>query len=222
MSTAPNEHYRGEGGEAYLEQRKSSLTDRVQSLRASLFTDLGDPSATILDFGCGSGGILSRLAAKRRIGVEIGDAAASLARASGVEVHASLREIASASVDVAISFHALEHVDAPVEILSELRRVVRPEGRVRIVVPGELALVPAQRAFRPNRDKHLYTWTPLLLGNLAERAGYRDIEARVVPMPTGNRVVRWLTAATPPLGRLLHHAQSVRNNALNVVLDARP
>jgi SAM-dependent methyltransferase len=222
MAATSNEHYRGRGGEAYLEQRASALSDRVQSQRASVFADLASGDRTILDFGCGSGGILARLAAARRVGVEIGEAAADLARSAGIDVVASLDQVEAGSVDVAISFHALEHVDAPLEVLAGLRRVVRADGVIRVVVPGELALGPGQLRWFSNADKHLYTWTPLLLGNLAERAGLRDIRTHVAPMPTGNRVVGACRRFVPPLGTLLHFVQATRNNALNVVLDARP
>jgi SAM-dependent methyltransferase len=216
-----SEPYRGEDGEQYLLNRQSSLSDRVQGLRASIFLDLGAPNRTILDFGCGSGGLLSRLSAKRRIGIEIGDAAADLARKDGLDVLPDIREVPDASVDVAISFHALEHVDRPLDVLLELGRVTKPDGQIRIVVPCELGTHPDEINWRPNRDRHLYTWTPLLLGNLAERCGYRDISSKLAPMPTKSRSVRY-TSFLPPLSRAIHRRQAKVRNALNVILDAKP
>lgn len=213
--------YRGEDGIAYLEQRRSSLSDHVQGLRASLFTDLGHSDRIILDFGCGSGGLLSRLDAKRRIGIEIGEAAAALARAQGIEVFTDLSEVADQSADVVISFHAIEHVERPIDVLREIGRITKADGVIRLVVPGELATHPQQAEWRPNRDRHLHTWTPLLFGNLAERCGYRDIRTRVEPMPTNSRLVRALSAI-PPLARASHRRLAERRNSLNVILNARP
>jgi SAM-dependent methyltransferase len=213
--------YSGEDGEAYLAQRKSSLSDHVQSLRASLFQDLGRDDLTILDFGCGSGGLLSRVKARRRFGVEIGEAAADLARKSGIEVVADLSQLPDNSVDVAISFHAIEHVERPIDVLREIGRVTKPDGLIRLVVPGELATHQHQASWRPNPDRHLHTWTPLLLGNLADRCGYRNIDTRVEPMPTKSRLVRSLSMCQP-LARAVHRWLATRRNCLNVILNAKP
>jgi SAM-dependent methyltransferase len=216
-----NDTYRGEGGQAYLEHRQSSLSDHVQGIRASLFQDLGGAHRTILDFGCGSGGLLKRLTARKRIGVEVGEAAAMLARESGIDVVADLALVPDASVDVAISFHALEHVERPIDIMLELGRVTKPAGLIRIIVPGELAIHPDERNWRPNPDHHLHTWTPLLLGNLASCCCYREIRARAEAMPTKSRLIA-LLSVIPPLARAVHWRRAIRRNALNVILDARP
>ena len=186
----PTSHYSGDAGDAYLDQRQGAASDHNQGLRASLFADLGGEQTTILDFGCGTGGVVSRIAAARRIGVEIGEAAANVASERGIDVHRSLETVAGHSVDVAISFHALEHVERPADILRELVRVVRPGGRVRLIVPAELATETIEETWRPNEDMHLYTWTPLLFGNLAQHCGLTDIRAHVAPMPTRSRAVR--------------------------------
>ncbi len=213
--------YRGEDGEAYLASRKSSLSDHNQGIRASLFQDVCSEDLAILDFGCGSGGLLSRLRARRRIGVEVGESAAALAREAGIEVVRELSQVASGSIDLSISFHAIEHVERPIDILLEIGRITKPDGRIRLIVPGEIATHPAQRSWQPNRDRHLHTWTPLLFGNLADRCGYRDIRTRVEPMPTKSRLVRALSLL-PPLGREAHWRIAERRNALNVILDAKP
>jgi len=213
--------YEGEHGEAYLSQRKAATSAHNQNLRAGLFRDLSGSDRTVLDFGCGTGGVLSRLAAKRRIGIEVGEAAASEARRRGIETFTDLHEVPDHTADVAISFHAIEHVERPIEVLREIARVVKPDGLIRLIVPGELATDPNQRHWYPNSDLHLHTWTPLLFGNLAHYCGYEEIRTQIQPMPTGSRLVRGL-ALVPPLSRAAHWHLSKRRNALNVVLDARP
>lgn len=212
--------YTGCDGGHYLQQRSSSKSDRNQELRASLFSDLGDSTLTVLDFGCGTGGVVKRIDAACRFGVEIGVEAGKIARDSGVIVKELLSEFSDSSVDVAISFHAIEHVDSPLEILLAIGRVVKPGGRIRLVVPCELPLAAAQRNWKPNADRHLYTWTPLLFGNLATRAGYVDVNVKIAPMPTKSRLVRWLSIF-PPAGKIAHILLSLRRNSLNVILDAK-
>lgn len=212
--------YEGEQGEAYLQQRKSSLSDHNQGLRASIFTDLGAPDRIILDFGCGTGGILSRLEARERIGIEIGSSAAEAARRAGIRVYSSLEEVPDATADVVISFHAIEHVDRPLDVIRELVRVAKPGALIRLVVPGEMPTLPHHKVWKSNPDRHLYTWTPLLFGNLAERSGLSGFSTRLEPMPTGSRLVRYLSVF-PPLARALHWHRAKKTNALNVILEAR-
>ncbi len=212
--------YRSEAGQTYLEQRTGAASEHNQTLRASLFTDLASEDHVLLDFGCGTGGVLTRLPARQRVGVEIGAASAAVARTSGIDVVSVLTEIETASIDIAISFHAIEHVERPADVLRELSRVVKPGQPLRLIVPGESPHDPRQARWRENADMHLFTWTPLLFGNLARLAGLVDIRTRLAPMPTGSRLVK-LAAPLPPLARRLHARVAHRLNAWNVILDAR-
>lgn len=182
--------YVGEAGSRYYAMRAGRRSDAVQKTRTVLFADVIPPGATVLDFGCGTGGVLSALEAKRRIGVEISEAAAAEAAQRLDEIHKSLGEIPDASVDVAISCHALEHVDEPANVIRELHRVLRPGGVLRIAVPCEMPLlVAAQRKWRADdKDMHLFAWTPLTLGNLVRVNGFENIEAEMLPDSSGGRL----------------------------------
>ena len=216
-----NKYYTGTQGEYYLKLRQESTTARIQSLRSTFFTDLGGSDRHIVDFGCGTGGILSSIVAEYRAGVEIGEAAAALARQSGIHVVNECEALPSQAFDVAISFHALEHVDDPLEALVKLARLVKPKGQIRLVVPCETPLSSVHRRWHDNTYQHLYTWTPLTFGNLAQRAGYRNIETHLAPTPTGSRLVRFLRPASK-LQLIAHMTLSVWKDRLNVVLNAQP
>jgi SAM-dependent methyltransferase len=194
----------------YFAHRAASRSDRVQSLRASLFSDLA--AHTILDFGCGTGGVLSRLNANRKLGVEVGDEAAEAARRNGIEIYRSIDDVPAASVDIAISFHALEHVTDDLASLAGMYCALKPGGSVRLIVPGEIPL-RAQRHWYDNPDKHLRTWTPLSFGNLAQAAGFTRIRTRIEPPPSNSRGVRLF-------GRAYRYYIGLRDNAFNVVLEA--
>lgn len=213
------EWYSGKDGADYLMQRKTSQAESVQKLRATLFQDVGGATLKIVDFGCGTGGILGSLPASERVGVEIGAEAAKIAEERGLSVVPSLKRLDDGQFDVAISFHAIEHVDSPLEVLQELKRIVKPGGRVRLVVPAELPFNAVHRSWRENYDRHLFTWTPLTFGNLAYRAGFRTFSVSIRPMPTNSRVVRYLRFV-PLISRSYHWLISLRKNNFNVVFDA--
>jgi SAM-dependent methyltransferase len=213
------ENYYEAKGDQYFERRAGARSDRVQRLRSQFFQGVAADDLTILDFGCGTGGILRNLPAGKRVGVEIGARAAAEAKASGIEVYSSLSKVPPGSIDVAISFHALEHVDRPLDVLREILVALKPGGRARLVVPCETPTLTKQRSWRPNDDQHLYTWTPLNFGNLAARAGFERIESRLAPMPSASRTARWFGTESL-LGRGFAAYRSLRNNSYNVVLDA--
>lgn len=182
--------YVGEAGAHYYAGRVGRRATPVQKSRAILFEDVVTPTSTALDFGCGNGGVLQSLAVKRRIGIEISELAAAEAAQCLDEVHERLDEVADESVDVVISCHALEHVDAPADVVREMHRILRPGGLVRILVPCDMPLlISSQRRWSTNDpDMHLFGWTPQTLGNLVHIGGFREIDAEMIPDSNGGRL----------------------------------
>lgn len=123
----------------------------------------------VLDFGCGGGYLLAQLECRRRLGVEINPSARATAQGQGVEVVGDVRDLAGLPADVIISSHALEHTFQPYEILRSLHAALRPGGRLVLVTPFE-----RNSPWRSDDiNKHLYTWSPMNLGNLVTAAGFR-------------------------------------------------
>jgi SAM-dependent methyltransferase len=175
--TRVGQHYGGERGAQYLDyQRKyGELGAELNLLKFERHVSQGDD---VVDFGCGIGALLERLPAASRTGVEVSEPARREAQARGLQVAASTSELADESADVVISNHALEHTLAPLDELRDLRRVLRPGGKLVLWLP--IDDWRAQRRPRPDPNHHLYTWTPLLLANLLEEAGFTVEECRVV------------------------------------------
>ena len=133
------------------------------------------PTDTVLDFGCGSGLLLKGLDCARRLGVEINPAAVAPARGVGVEVFGRVEDVPDNVADVIISNHALEHTLRPLDELKALYRKLKPGGRIVIVVPCDSVYF----AFKPNDvNKHLYSWSPMNLGNLLAEAGFTVEESK--------------------------------------------
>lgn len=174
---AVSAHYLGVRGEHY-----ASTVQRSRSLGGVLnrekFAEFVQPTDTVLDFGCASGELLTALVAAQRIGVEVNPLTRTEALNAGLEVVGSLQLVASQSVDVAISNHALEHVLTPYQVLCELRRVLRPTGRLILCVPADdWRNSPTWQSGDSNH--HVYAWTPLTLGNLLTEAGFEPVFVRM-------------------------------------------
>ncbi|MFZ0266921.1 class I SAM-dependent methyltransferase [Caulobacter sp.] len=197
MVGGPARLYQGAMGDAYHAQRAQSRDEAVQAQRAIDFAGLSTEQDVVLDFGCGTGGILGTLPAARKIGVEINERAAQEAQTRLDAVHPALADVPANSVDVIISFHALEHVGHPLTELQEMRRVLKPKGRLRIIVPCETPLFhKPHRKWKPDDiDMHLYSWTPLTLGNLISVAGLQVVATDIVPMSSGGRLATMLKSS---------------------------
>jgi SAM-dependent methyltransferase len=146
------------------------------------------PDARVLDFGCGGGFLLRGIACAKKVGVEPNAAAADVARRNGLEVFASADEVPDDYVDLIVSNHALEHVPEPLGALHSLRRKLRPDGTAVFVVPCE----SIGYRYRPGDvNHHLYSWSPMCLGNLFTEAGFRVVESEpyIHKWPPGYRLV---------------------------------
>ena len=138
------------------------------------------PEDEVLDFGCGGGYMLQKLACKRKVGVDINKEARLEAKKKGLEVFPTIEKIpVTTTFDVIISHHTLEHVADPVVILRKLKTRLRKNGIFIVVVPIDEWRVE-QKYDPKDINLHLYTWTPRLLGNLFSLAGYTIREIRIL------------------------------------------
>jgi SAM-dependent methyltransferase len=129
-----------------------------------------------MDFGCGGGFLLRQLHCARGIGIEINPAARRFAELNGTEMYGTVEECPDGVADVVISNHALEHVPYPIGALSALRRKLKAGGRLVLCVPID-NWRQEKRYDSADKNHHLHTWTPLLLGHTLCEAGYSDIQA---------------------------------------------
>tara|TARA_B110000003_G_scaffold247928_1_gene259309 strand:+ start:26703 stop:27356 length:654 start_codon:yes stop_codon:yes gene_type:complete len=138
--------------------------------------------STVLDFGCGGGFLLNNLKCKNKVGVEINPVARNFCNSElGIKCFAKLSEVKNKSIDVIISNHALEHCEQPLNLIKELKNKLKKSGQIIIVVPLD------SFKYKYNADdvnKHLYSFSPMNLGNLLENAGFKKITS-------GNILHKW-------------------------------
>lgn len=162
-------HYSEHGEEYFSYQvRGAEVAARIAVTR---FQPHVRPTDDVVDFGCGTGWLLNVLQAGTKTGIEPNPAARRHASELGIAAVASPSELGDATADVVVSNHALEHSLSPYQELQQLHRILRPGGRIVIGLPID-DWRTQRRADPANPDHHLFTWTPQLITNLLQEAGF--------------------------------------------------
>lgn len=170
------QRYRAEKGRAYHETKRfiPDLAYRwVAKLRARKISHSVTEHDRVLEYGVGTGWNLAELKCGRRLGFDLSEHLGSIVRSHGIEFVKDISVVADASADVVICHHVLEHTPNPPEVLKEIRRILRRNGKLLLFVPYE-----KERRYRYYNPKepnhHLYSWNVQTVGNLVE-----DIEFKV-------------------------------------------
>jgi SAM-dependent methyltransferase len=154
-----------------------------QARRALLLAE-ARPGERVLDLGCGAGAFLTALrqAGADPVGVEIAEAAAVKARATGVEVRLVEADgtlpFGHGEFDLVWCSEVLEHVPDALALLQETRRVLRPGGRLLLTVPyhgrlqaAAVALTRFDAHFDP-MGQHVRFFTRTSLAATLDAAGF--------------------------------------------------
>ena len=143
-----------------------------------------DKRPRALELGCSTGRYLQRLeqAGWDVRGVELSESAAGRALAAGLNVHCGVLETLpgwSAEFQLAAAWMVLEHVPDVRGTLVELRRRLRPGGRLLFSIPNAGCWEP--RVFGSawyvwELPRHLHHFTPRSIRSLLTECGFEDIE----------------------------------------------
>lgn len=130
------------------------------------------PTDNVIDFGCGGGYLLQNVVCKNKMGIEVNDTARKIALKNNLNVVKNIDGAKNYWADLVISNHVLEHIEDPVETLKLLSKKVKKNGMLVFVVPHEI-----RNAYKSNDiNQHLFTWSPMCLGNLFTKSGYRVVD----------------------------------------------
>lgn len=167
----------------------------------------------LLDIGCGAGSDLRAFnkIGWEAVGVEINQSACEHAWAAGLEVICGTifdAGFPDNSFDIVRLRHVLEHLDNPRQVLTEVKRILKPGGQVIITTPHihsfNFALF---RKFWYHLDvpRHLYLFNCNNLKQLARVIGFK---IRRITFDSGTKglresIQRWAEEQKNPLGIIL-------------------
>lgn len=176
---ASEQHYLGASGREYHE-KKRGIPPRafpwVARLRAEKLQPHIAETDRVFELGAGAGWNLAELRCREKIGQDVSAFLREEVERRGIRFVDSPADVPEASMDAVICHHVLEHVPNPPEALAEMRRLLRPGGKLLLFVPFE-----KERRYRrydpaePNH--HLYSWNVQTLANLVSDCGWQVVSA---------------------------------------------
>jgi SAM-dependent methyltransferase len=189
----------------------SMVYDTVQAQLRKLITALQQPnewlnipsSGIALDVGCGPGNItasLARAAGPGALALGLDISEAMLRRAASAEAgpqvgflraDAQQLPLRDATVDAVVSISVLQLVPDPTAALSEMVRVLRPGGRLAVMVPTAGWLVRPWRVL-PNLGVHLFGVDEI--GDILEDRGMAGVRTQTFG------TLQWVRATRGPVG----------------------
>jgi 2-polyprenyl-3-methyl-5-hydroxy-6-metoxy-1,4-benzoquinol methylase len=155
----------------------------------------------LLDVGAKWGGLAAHVAdlapGVDYTGVDLSEHNVERARSSGLDVR--LADVAQGlpfdegEFDCIVCLELLEHLAEPVALLEELRRVLRPTGRIVVSVPNPYSWVEIFRELvdRPDPEGHLTGFTTPVMRNVLALSGF-ELERRLgtsLRLPKTSRVL---------------------------------
>ncbi len=158
----------------------------------------------VLDFGSARGTFLEALAASplgerwQGDGIDINPDEVAMGVAKGLPVRVAdifTDEIPAETYDAVTAFSVLEHMQDPMKTLRALHRVLKPGGRLLLIVPNGRCLIVGlgrlaatvfgekARAFSDNvfHEEHLYYFDPRTMPRVLSETGYEPLELGFAP-----------------------------------------
>ncbi len=170
-------------------------------------------SGSILDVGCGEGILLENLTrrfpGKRIAGVDLSEENVRICRDLGLDVvlsDASDLKLPPESFDACVMMSVLEHVEDPGAALREAFRVLKPAGRLVVLLPNDGFFKFARYLFlrfkEARRDYgHVSEWNPARTREELGAAGFDIVRALNLPGPCWVMSLHHLCVGIKPPGQ---------------------
>jgi 2-polyprenyl-3-methyl-5-hydroxy-6-metoxy-1,4-benzoquinol methylase len=211
--------------------RKKDLLDRNQLRLLEITKLLGNHNGALLDLGCSTGFFLERAQeiGWKVHGVEMNSETGTYARDQlGMDIFIGTLEEAhytSGEFDVVTAWDVIEHVQDPVQLLKEVKRILRPGGVLALQVPNINSLMVKKTGNYWNwwtLPDHINHFTPQSIQNLLNYSGF-EVNSLQTWEPVSDFIENVLTAAlhvaidTPGL-----YARLIRKFARMAALILKP
>jgi len=193
--------------------RSKSIDDTKR--RAKLIKELVSKDKTILEIGSGHGFFLEIMKKNRYniMGIEVSKEKRKLSKkivpvpVLDVDLTKNLPEF---KVDVIVMFHVLEHLPNPIILLENLKKMMKPHGKLVIEVPNlndlQLELENEYREWYWQLA-HISYFTPKILKKLLRMVGFQHIRIFGVQRYSVENMFNWKLLGQPQLANPTYHLE---------------
>jgi len=156
--------------------------EQAEKLRALGSASLRD--TVLVDVGCGAGSFLDLVKGfcRATIGIEPTPSLRAAVEAKGHLAFPYCADVPEAWVgraDIVVAFSLVEHVEDPLTVLRDIRRLLKPRGRLLISTPNRrdwlLEILPEEYPRFFYRVVHLWYFDAEAVGRLMRAAGFTDV-----------------------------------------------
>ena len=184
--------------------------EQAEKLRALGTASLRD--TVLVDVGCGAGSFLDLVKGfcRTTIGIEPTPSLRAAVEKKGHLAFPYCADVPDAwvgSADVAVAFSLVEHVEDPLALLRDIRRLLKPSGRLLISTPNRrdwlLEILPEEYAAFFYRVVHLWYFDAEAVERLMQAAGFIDIAVSYHHRFDLSNAILWLRDKRPTgIGKL--------------------
>lgn len=187
-------------------QWRKSLDMQVKLIKKHLKKD-----GHILEIGCGQG-LLLKLLKKESYnvtGLEPSIAASSTARSSGLNVITGEfpQDIpTNTEYDLIIMSHVLEHLENPLEVIKEIRKITKKDGKLLLIQTNYKGLVPKrykEKWYAWVPEHHFWHFSPEGLQLILKKQGYHTLQNEYSSLVHGS-LISYLPLIIPKTGDQFH------------------
>lgn len=169
------DYYRQKSGEGYAREVLKTGPEELRAMariRARKLRKHIGPDDNVLEIGVGLGVNLQGIGCAEKVGQDLGEFAEEACRKNGIHFVGDLSALTGRTFSIVLMHHVLEHVPNPMEFLEKARPFLAPGGKLLVFVPDDTHR-RERRYVENERNKHLFSWSPLTLGNLIKASGYQ-------------------------------------------------
>ena len=193
--------------EESLESQKAVVEqDEMQHYTLQAFFPESLRGANILDVGCGAGSLLDMLKniSLSQIGVEPCVPYLESLTKHGYKIYSSVSEAIEdkkGMIDYGFSIQVIEHVKNPIEFLKEIRKLIKPGGRLLISTPNrnDILMTLLKDKFYQffYRTQHRWYFDEASLTKCAQSAGFSVSSVRFIHRYGMANTLYWLRDGKP-------------------------
>jgi 2-polyprenyl-3-methyl-5-hydroxy-6-metoxy-1,4-benzoquinol methylase len=201
-----SEDYRQHLGQDHDAERHFATHDELARFTLEALWPLSLRGKVVADVGCGGGALLDHLrgVAGSFLAIDPGAPWAPSLQARGYKWYASAADCArehEGKVDVVLSTQVIEHVDDPRTFLSDMGRLLKPDGIALVSTPNRrdvlMELLPESFPSFFYRTQHRWAFDAASLAQCAERAQLSVAEVKHVHRYGISNTLYWLKEGKP-------------------------